>query len=68
MTSAQANLNQVIQTGLFEELKPVVVLGPVVELSFEEKVLRAVEAIKQQVREGRHLVVAWSAGKIAVAF
>jgi 3'-phosphoadenosine 5'-phosphosulfate sulfotransferase (PAPS reductase)/FAD synthetase len=63
MTSAQANLNQAIQTGLFEELQPVVVLGPVVEMSFDEKVLRAVDAIKQQVRAGRHLLVAWSAGK-----
>lgn len=63
MTTAQPKLNQTIQAGLFEELSPSVVLAPAVEVSFEQKLFNSVSAIKQQVMEGRHLVVAWSGGK-----
>ncbi|ELC0893193.1 phosphoadenosine phosphosulfate reductase family protein, partial [Pseudomonas aeruginosa] len=63
MTSAQTKLNQSIQAGLFDAAEPAPVLLQVVDLTFDEKVKAAVEAIKQQVREGRRLVVAWSGGK-----
>lgn len=64
MTSAQTKLNQSIQAGLFDAAEPAPVLLQVVDLTFDEKVKAAVEAIKQQVREGRRLVVAWSGGKV----
>ncbi|HBO7965313.1 TPA: phosphoadenosine phosphosulfate reductase family protein [Pseudomonas aeruginosa] len=63
MTSAQTKLTQSIQAGLFDAAEPAPVLLQVVDLTFDEKVKAAVEAIKQQVREGRRLVVAWSGGK-----
>ncbi|HHH9443054.1 TPA: phosphoadenosine phosphosulfate reductase family protein [Pseudomonas aeruginosa] len=63
MTSAQTKLTQSIQAGLFDAVEHAPVLLPVEDLSFEEKVKSAVEAIKQQVREGRHIVVCWSGGK-----
>ncbi|MGE8063910.1 phosphoadenosine phosphosulfate reductase family protein [Pseudomonas sp. NPDC089569] len=63
MTNAQTKLNESIQAGLFEEIEPVTMHTLLVEMSFEEKVASAVEAIKQQVREGRHPLVAWSGGK-----
>lgn len=63
MTTVQTKLNQTVQAGLFEELKPVVVLAPAVDVSFEEKMLGAVAAIKQQVLDGRHLLICWSGGK-----
>ncbi|MDH1930472.1 phosphoadenosine phosphosulfate reductase family protein [Pseudomonas sp. GD03696] len=63
MSTAQPLLNQSIQAGLFEELVPVAGLAPVKEKTFEDKVQDAIAAIKQQVIDGRHLVVAWSGGK-----
>ncbi|WP_323601093.1 phosphoadenosine phosphosulfate reductase family protein [Pseudomonas putida] len=63
MSTAQILLNQSIQAGLFEELVPVAGLAPVKEKTFEDKVHDAIAAIKQQVIDGRHLVVAWSGGK-----
>jgi len=63
MTTVQSKLNQHIQAGLFEEAQPVAIHPLPVEMSFDEKVVAAVSAIKQQVLDGRHLVVAWSGGK-----
>ncbi|EPV3031738.1 hypothetical protein ACV3HO_002420 [Pseudomonas aeruginosa] len=65
MTSAQTKLTQSIQAGLFDAAEPAPALLQVVDLTFDEKVKAAVEAIKQQVREGRRLVVAWSGGTAA---
>lgn len=63
MTTSQTKLDQSIQTGLFDEIKLIQVSTPVAALTFEEKVAGAVEAIKEQVREGRHIAQAWSSGK-----
>lgn len=63
MTTAQSTLNQSIQAGLFEELIPVKTVGPMVEMSFDDKVASSVNAIKQQVLSGRHIAVAYSGGK-----
>lgn len=45
MTSAQTKLNQSIQAGLFDAAEPAPVLLQVVDLTFDEKVKAAVEAI-----------------------
>ncbi|WHT75603.1 phosphoadenosine phosphosulfate reductase family protein [Pseudomonas rhodesiae] len=63
MTTAHANLINVKQVGLFEEIKLESPRGPVVTLSFDEKVRSAIDAIKQQVINGANLSVAWSGGK-----
>ncbi|WP_236043016.1 phosphoadenosine phosphosulfate reductase family protein [Pseudomonas arcuscaelestis] len=63
MSTVQTKLNQSIQAGLFEEAQPADARPSTVELSFDQKVVAAITAIKQQVLAGRHLVVAWSGGK-----
>lgn len=45
MTSAQTKLTQSIQAGLFDAAEPAPVLLQVVDLTFDEKVKAAVEAI-----------------------
>lgn len=37
------------------------------EMSFEQKVAAAVCAVKQELMAGKHLVVAWSGGKLVPA-
>ncbi|MBF3053149.1 phosphoadenosine phosphosulfate reductase family protein [Pseudomonas aeruginosa] len=63
MTTAQTKLSQSIQAGLFDVAEPAPALVPVMDLTFDDKVKAAVEAIKQQVREGRHPCLAYSGGK-----
>ncbi|CAD0265105.1 conserved hypothetical protein [Pseudomonas veronii] len=56
---------QLIPTSLFEPATPVAAsaAGALVEHSFDEKVLIAVEVIKELLRSGKHLIVACSFGK-----
>lgn len=63
MSSAHSPNPLQTQAGLFEPLPVVEGHAPARSMTFEEKVALAVAAIKQQVLQGRHLVVAWSGGK-----
>ena len=52
-------LLDVTETATFTNAAP----APVLDMSMDEKVAIAVQAIKAQVLAGRHLSVAWSGGK-----